>query len=187
MNYATFRQRLNATVIDCFVFLPLILIQIWLGSYSKTAAIALVIPMAAISIAYDVYCHARFGQTIGKYAMGIHVVRISGARIGWREAWLRAYVNVAFITLGAISSLVALATIADAEYYAVGWTQLSENLHAYQPAWLGWTTAAINIWTWSEVVVMLFNKKRRSLHDFIAGTVVIAEPRPSAIEQTQSA
>jgi uncharacterized RDD family membrane protein YckC len=29
----------------------------------------------------------------------------------------------------------------------------------------------------SEVIVMLCNKRRRALHDFIAGTVVIALPK----------
>jgi len=41
---------------------------------------------------------------------------------------------------------------------------------------LGWNQAInmlIPIWIGSELLVMLTNKKRRALHDFIAGTVVI--------------
>ena len=30
-----------------------------------------------------------------------------------------------------------------------------------------------NIWFWSEIIVLLFNKRRRALHDYIAGTVII--------------
>lgn len=29
------------------------------------------------------------------------------------------------------------------------------------------------VWFWSEIVVLLSNKKRRAVHDFIAGTVVV--------------
>lgn len=29
------------------------------------------------------------------------------------------------------------------------------------------------IWTWSEVVFLLFNERKRALHDLIADTVVI--------------
>ncbi|WP_255590049.1 hypothetical protein [Marinicella meishanensis] len=29
------------------------------------------------------------------------------------------------------------------------------------------------VWYWSELLVMLTNERRRALHDFIAGTVVI--------------
>jgi uncharacterized RDD family membrane protein YckC len=36
-------------------------------------------------------------------------------------------------------------------------------------------------WLWSELVVLLLNAKRRALHDFIAGTVVIrVRPAPAA-------
>ena len=40
---------------------------------------------------------------------------------------------------------------------------------------------ASQVWLWSELVVLLLNKKRRALHDFIAGTVVVkVSPHPSA-------
>ena len=177
MNYATFWQRFAAIWIDFFVLLPLMFIQVWLESVSKTAAIVLVIPMAVAYCAYTIYCHGRFGQTVGKHAMGIRVMRTTGERIGWREAWLRSSVDVAFAALAVISSLVALTAISDTDYYGVGWMQRAQNLHALEPAWLGWTMTASQIWIWSEVIIMLFNKRRRALHDFIAGTVVTSEQR----------
>ncbi len=179
MKYATFWQRFAGIWIDLFVLLPLVFFQVWLESLSKTAAIILVVPMTAAYCAYSIYCHGRFGQTVGKHAMGIRVVRTTGERIGWREARLRSSVDVAFAAVGVISSLVALATITNAEYYGVGWTQRATNLEAHQPTWFAWTFAASQIWVWSEVIVMLFNKRRRALHDFIAGTVVTAEQRIS--------
>jgi uncharacterized RDD family membrane protein YckC len=177
MNYATFWQRFAAMWIDFFVLLPLVFIHGWLESLSKTAAIVLVVPMTAAYCTYSIYCHGRYGQTVGKHLMHIRVVRTTGERIGWREAWLRSSVDVAFAALGVISSLVALAAITDSEYYGVGWMQRAANLQAHQPTWLGWTFAASQIWIWSEVIVMLFNKRRRALHDYIAGTVVTAEQR----------
>jgi len=186
MNYATFWQRFAAGMVDCFVLLPLMFLQVWLESVSKAAAIVLVIPMTAAYCAYTIYCHGRFGKTVGKHALGIRVVRTAGERIGWREAWLRSSVDVAFAALAVISSFVGLAAISDAEYYGVGWTQRAANMAAHQPAWLAWTFAASQIWVWSEVIVMLFNKRRRALHDFIAGTVVTKEEKISDA-QTQAA
>jgi uncharacterized RDD family membrane protein YckC len=176
MTYATFGQRLAALLIDGLVLLPLVFIQFWLESISKTAAILLVIPMTAAYSAYPIVLHGRFGQTVGKHAMGIRVVRTNGQRIGWREAWLRSSVDVAFAIGNTVSSFVALATIPDSEYYGVDWLQRMTNLDAYAPSWLAWTFVGVQIWAWSELVVILFNKKRRALHDFIAGTVVRAEP-----------
>jgi len=186
MNYATFWQRFAAMWIDFFVLLPLLVFDSWLGSISRATAIGLVIPMTAAYCAYTIYCHGRFGQTVGKHAMGIRVMRTTGERIGWREAWLRSSVDVAFAALGVISSFIALAAIGDAQYYGVGWMQRTQNLQALEPAWLAWTSTAGQVWIWSEVVVMLFNKRRRALHDFIAGTVVAAEQRVSNV-QTQAA
>ena len=179
MNYATFWQRFAAMWIDFFVLLPLMVVDVWLQSISRGAAIILVVPMSAVYCAYTIYCHGRFGQTIGKQAMGIRVVRITGERIGWREAWLRSSVDVVLSVFGAISSLVALTAIADAQYYGVDWMERGQNLHAIEPSWLAWAYAVGQIWIWSELVVMLFNKQRRALHDFIAGTVVTAEQRIS--------
>ena len=176
-NYATFWQRFAAMWIDFFVLLPLMVVNGLLESVSKGAALVFVIPMAVAYAAYSIYCHGRFGQTIGKRVMGVRVVRTTGERIGWREAWLRSSVEVCFSVLGVIGSFVALATIADADFYGVDWMQRAQNLAAHEPPWLAWTTMATQIWVWSEVVVMLFNKRRRALHDFIAGTVVISEQR----------
>ena len=30
-----------------------------------------------------------------------------------------------------------------------------------------------NIWTYSELIVLLMNSRKRALHDFIAGTVIV--------------
>ncbi len=112
--------------------------------------------------------------------MGIRVVRLTGERIGWREAWLRSSVDVVFAVLAVISSFVNLTSITRDQYYGVGWMQRTQNLYALEPAWLRWTITASQIWVWSELAVMLCNKKRRALHDFIAGTIVTAERKVSA-------
>ena len=33
-----------------------------------------------------------------------------------------------------------------------------------------------HVWIRSEFITMLFNKKRRAIHDFMAGTIVIQQP-----------
>jgi uncharacterized RDD family membrane protein YckC len=39
------------------------------------------------------------------------------------------------------------------------------------------------IWIWSEFAVLLTNKRKRALHDFIAGTVVIKDKFENIAEQ----
>ena len=176
-NYATFGQRFAAMWIDFFVFVPIMVIQGLVEGLSKRVALVLVVPMGLAYVGYTIYCHARFGQTLGKWVMGIRVVRTTGECIGWREAWLRSSIDVFFGVLGIIRSMVALNAIGDLEYYGVGWTQRVANLAAHEPSWLAWIPIATTIWVWSEVVVMLFNQRRRSLHDLLAGTLVVSDRR----------
>ena len=175
MNYASFWQRFGAMWIDFFVLVPLIFFAVWVQSISRVAAMALLVPMAVAAGGYTIYCHGRYGRTFGKYAVGIRVVRTKGERIGWGEAWMRSSIDVVFSVLGVVSSFIALVAIPDAQYNGIGFVERTQTLQALEPTWLAWTPVASQIWIWSEVVVMLFNKQRRALHDFIADTVVTSD------------
>jgi uncharacterized RDD family membrane protein YckC len=176
-NFATFWQRFVAMNVDFLVFVPLMLVQIWVESASRTAAIAMVVPYAALVQAYTIYGHGRFGRTVGKWVMGIRVVRVTGEPLRWREAWLRSAVDLATAVVIASGKIMALMAMTDPEFY-VGWWACSKNLAAHEPAWANGATWVGVVWCYAEVITMLFNKQRRALHDFIAGTVVISDREP---------
>jgi hypothetical protein len=58
-------------------------------------------------------------------------------------------------------------------YEAKGFMEHQQFIEAYLPAWYTTVNVLQQVWIWSEVVVLLFNVRKRALHDFIAGTVVI--------------
>lgn len=177
MSYAGFWQRLAAMLIDFVLFAPLTALRIWLESVSKSAAIVLLVPFSCIYLGYFISYEGLYGQTPGKRLLGIRIVKRNGDPIGWREAWLRNSVHIVFALLNIVAFFLALTAIADVDYYNVGWKARTQNLQALRPAWLTWPDTLGEIWTWSEIIVMLFNRERRSLHDFIAGTVVIRLPK----------
>jgi uncharacterized RDD family membrane protein YckC len=174
-NFATFWQRFAATLIDVLILLPVWLVQPWGMWFSKSVALVLTVLCPALIIGYSVCGHGLFGRTVGKWSVGIRVVRVTGERIGWREAWLRSSVDIFLSALGVVGWIVAFVTVADGEYYGLRWVQRVENVAAHEPSWTVWVTKVGALWLWSEVVTMLFNERRRALHDFIAGTVVISE------------
>ena len=191
-NFATFWQRFAATGIDLLILFPLMFVQARMGAASKSAALALAVPWIVLAVGYSIYCHGRFGKTIGKSVMGIRVARLTGERIGWREAWLRSSVEMCLATIVTVGWIMALATTTDAEYYGAAASRYPENVSVHQPTWAVWASKIQEIWFWSELVTMLFNKRRRALHDFIAGTVVISDrkvplPQPAAAEQAVEA
>ena len=55
------------------------------------------------------------------------------------------------------------------------------------PSWYKPIEVLFNIWTWGELIVLLTNRKRRALHDFIAGTVVVHATPDAAVETTAAA
>lgn len=150
------------------------IIFVGLESLSRTMALITLIPGSFLGIAYEIYFHGRWGMTIGKRSLGIRVVALDGSPISWKQAFLRSSVILCFVALSTISNLTAILNISDHEYSSLSWLELNDRLYGLAP-YITQITIAVNIWVWSEVIVMLFNQKKRSLHDFIAGTVVVDE------------
>jgi len=182
VSYATFWQRFAAGLIDLLVFVPLMLAYQRVASVSKVAAVVFTILHVCLGQAYSIYGHGRFGKTVGKLVMGIRVVRVTGEPLHWREAWLRSAFDLGFVFVSTIGQVAAMIAIANSEYYGVGWSTRSANLAAHEPAWATWAMKLGTIWYFSEVVTMLFNKRRRALHDLVAGTVVVSEKRQGVAE-----
>jgi uncharacterized RDD family membrane protein YckC len=172
MRYAGFWSRLVAGVIDLAVLVPCMAFGFWAMTASKLSALLLMLPLNALSLAYHVVLHARFGQTLGKMAAGVRVMKASGEPISWREAGLRSSVDMLLAVVGMASYAVMVARLPDVEG-GLGWFEHSMRLTRLQPTWARWAGYVNQAWFWSEMVVLLFNEQKRALHDFIAGTVVI--------------
>jgi uncharacterized RDD family membrane protein YckC len=176
VRYAGFDLRLAAGFADFIVFLPLIALAAWAKDSGLGVAFASSILSAIAGFAYTVIGHARWGQTLGKRAVGIRVIDVNGGPIGWSKALRRSSVDIAFGTLAqAVYWTVALN---NAEFQTLPWSEMRARYEALRPPWGMWIDYVYNAWLASEFVTMLFNKQRRALHDFIGGTiVVVVEPQ----------
>lgn len=181
MRYAGFWKRFAAGWIDFFVLLIPIIFFAWLQSVSRTLAFIALFPSTFLFYAYEIYFHGRWGQTIGKRNQNIRVISLDGSPIAWRQAFLRSSVGLGLAFLSSISTLVALFRITDEEFSRLGWLEMAERQAQLAP-YSTEINIAINVWVWSEVIVLLFNRRRRALHDFIAGTVVVDESYQSVEE-----
>jgi uncharacterized RDD family membrane protein YckC len=106
-------------------------------------------------------------------ATQIKVTRLDGSPIGYKQAFLRHVVDLALQIITTTSVLVALFSVSRVNFEISGWVARNTLLRDAMPYWGVWAEYAIDIWVLSEMIVLLFNKKKRALHDFIAGTVVI--------------
>jgi uncharacterized RDD family membrane protein YckC len=193
LRYGGFWVRAAALVLDELINLPLIAFVLWAGPRYRLFQPYFFIPWTAIGVFYNVYLVRRFGGTPGKLLMRLRVRKKTGEPVGYHEAILREAPNVLLGALATIAMLPALSKISDAEFHTLPPRARSERLAQLAPAWSQPLRIAGAVWNYSELVVLLTNRKRRALHDFIAGTVVIydetskqamartaAAPRPSS-------
>lgn len=162
--YQTFWRRVVAGIIDGLVLLPVALLtapDIYPIS-NGALIVGLNVVGYSIPVAYSVILHARYGQTLGKRARSVRVLDVSESRLPtWRQAVLRDIGEILFNAAAIV--LVVAAVLGGA--YSAGDEYLSPTWDVLAWAGLGWGVL--------EIVTMLTNPKRRALHDYIAGTVVV--------------
>ena len=159
--YAGFWKRFGASLVDGFVlFLVLFPVQlILLVSTPLSTALVGAIILSIFFPVYAIFFHYRYGATIGKMITNIKVTLPNGSPIGIKEAFLRSSVELGLSIVGMFVELSEISTGDAEQYLSSVWHEAVEII--------GW------LWFWSEVVVLLFNERRRAIHDFIAGTVVV--------------
>lgn len=126
-----------------------------------------------VGLLYSVYFHARWGQTLGKRLARIRVINLDGSPIGWTTALRRFSVYIALNAGLTVFAAMALSQVDPMAFASAGWMERQEMLSAHSS---GITTALdnfTNVWIVSAGVVVLFNRRRRALHDFIGGTVMV--------------
>jgi uncharacterized RDD family membrane protein YckC len=160
-QYQTGWQRLLAFFIDAFiteVARTAINALVWLH-LGMVFNIFIAIAYSTVTVAYFIYMHARFGQTIGKFITRVRLVDISGRRISYNQAILRDIVPCLLLPI----------TL---------WTSLYTVIHEEYPGFLVYRLAYqfAFLWLILELVTMMFNEQRRAIHDFIARTVVVRVP-----------
>ena len=172
--YAGFWRRFCALWVDGFIVMPIGFFFMWLRGLDKTLAMAIVIPSTALLAMYHVYFDACYGGTLGKLAVGIRITKPDGSKIGWYEAFMRSAVNIAFALVTLSIEVWALSQVTHEDYsHATGFVERMALLKPFRPSWSPVVLILQQVWGWSEVIVLLFNKRKRALHDFIAGTIVI--------------
>jgi uncharacterized RDD family membrane protein YckC len=157
-KYNTAVARFLALIIDGFV---LGLLSIPFRFFNVTESVFMISLVAfAGSVApyvYNILLHGFGGQTVGKMFMGIKIYDKSENKIiSLQQAFIRDCVPL---------SLVIILNILSYFIRPLEWDFITK---------ISWIIFFLAIsWSLLEIFTMLLNKKRRALHDFIAGTVVL--------------
>ncbi|WP_099667584.1 RDD family protein [Janthinobacterium sp. 13] len=167
--------------IDTAIMLPLVLPIVYLGlPWSQSFLLYWFLPGLALNLAYNVYLVSRFGGTPGQLLCKLRVRMLDGAPVTRQAALLRYSVMLTLTTLAAIAGIIITLRIDEGAYAAMTFTQISAHIARLKPGWSVTLDTLTQLWIYSEFVVLLFNKKRRALQDFMAGTVVVKLPARAA-------
>ncbi|CAN5856667.1 hypothetical protein BH11VER1_BH11VER1_24650 [soil metagenome] len=168
-KYDTFGPRFWTGSIDGCVLWPASFILSMLATIKLPPVMfmALVIAESLVWLAYTVVMHSKYGQTYGKMVCKIRVVDYKTEEaISFKQALLRESIPV-MITLGIVgyegylilSGEMTQDALIRGEYISRAPFQVLILLPL--------------LWFVAEALTMLTNEKRRALHDYIAGTVVV--------------
>lgn len=161
-RYYSFWRRLGAGIIDDFVLLPssFFIIQ-FIDPLNPYSAFGWTVAQSLFFILYNVLLTGLFGQTAGKFLLGIKVFDIHEKEvIGIKRAFYRDAVPIVLELLGLlISGLIISGQIA------------SDSIGTFTEGVIS------NVWLWwfiAELLTMFLNPKRRAIHDLLASSVVIS-------------
>jgi uncharacterized RDD family membrane protein YckC len=178
LRYAGFWPRLASLLLDAIIMIPLMALSFWGNAQFRLFGVYYFLPGIVFGLFYSVYLVRRFGGTPGKLIVGIRIRKLDGQPAGYREAFLRYLPDLVLGTLMSIAFIIPVFHMTDAEYHSLAFVERTKRMVELAPSWykpLQWFQTA---WVWGELIVLLTNRKRRALHDFIAGTVVVhASPK----------
>ena len=170
--YSGFWSRLSANLLDAIIVIPFIFLLQYINFLNLYNYFITLIPNIFFLFFYNVFLPKRYGGTPGKLIVGIKIVKMDSSLIGWRESILRHSVYLILSIISICIRIMAI-TLVDIEIYQnLTFSNKTMYLKTLSPG-IDVITTLSNIWFWGEVIILLFNKRKRALHDFMAGTVIV--------------
>ncbi len=171
--YAGFWIRVWAQILDTLFVLPVLFLTLYINGLGKNMYFYTLLPNLLFILWYNVYLPQKNGGTPGKTMAGITIIRLDGNYIRWKEAALLYVVVFSLSILNIIMISCNILKANDSVFMSLGWLKKSQYLMSLSPIFFKLTSWFTNLWFVGEYVVLLINKRKRSISDFIAGTVVV--------------
>jgi len=174
VRYAGFWRRFGALLLDLLILSPYLLLCAWAQQYRAYWLWG--IPRVLIVVlCFHVYLVRRYGGTPGKLLEHLQIRKVNLEPVGYREAILRELLGTIISLLSATALLIAALKMTDAQVLAGDYRARMQHIEALQPSWAIKVVWVRQLWWCGEVLFLLSNDKKRTISDFIAGTVVVIQ------------
>jgi uncharacterized RDD family membrane protein YckC len=177
LRYAGFWPRFAAGMIDVLVAGVFVWPLVWAAGRSRELSILVPTTLFVSTTAIYLFLVVRYGGEPGKLVMGLRIALVDGSAVTWRAAVLRVAVGILLSALDEILAAHATMQIPHSEFIALSFLERTHRIGEITGDMGRYLQYAGSVWGSAELLTLLFNKRRRSLHDFIAGTVVVHRDR----------
>lgn len=184
--YADFWSRLGSLLLDFVFLIPFGWLMLYFNTTTKYAILYTAIPNLLFSIFYHIYLPKKYGGTPGKLIAGIKIIRLDGQPIGYKEAFIRHSILLLLTAMNLVIVIMAMSKADDGVYQSLSWLQQTQYLMSFEPGAYRLNLWLNNIWVYGELIVLLTNKRKRAVHDFMAGTVIVKTKYIEKIREAMS-
>ncbi|MBP8084400.1 MAG: RDD family protein [Spirochaetes bacterium] len=175
IEYAGFLNRFFANVIDSAIFAVIFIPVFHLLKMNQHYLFGLMLISFIITPIYFIYFHAKSGATPGKSIIGLKVVKLDFTDITLKYSILRSSGDILFSIMNLIWLAITIGNYYSNEQVTSEKFTYNDFITLFGSLYFVAIRFMERIWFWSEVAFVLTNSKKRAIHDFIAGTVVVVE------------
>ena len=170
-RYTTFWPRFWARILDTMILAPILFLFSFTFSQLESTFLR-VLDYGVVSIAvlaYSIWMHGTFGQTLGKMACRVSVLDVSEQPLTMHQAAMRDIFGIVLLPFA----------------WAINIPRIFHGIDILKPenaTPIDYLFLNLGLcWFLLECATILTNRKRRALHDFIAGSIVVRNSNASLI------
>lgn len=171
--YGNFGYRFAALLLDGIILAPVTVGFLFYNSLNLNNVYIGILVTNLINIFYHIYFPTRFGATPGKLALGLHILKMNGDAITYRDAFRRYLPNLLLGLIAIINTLFAVSK-ADAKLYNdISWIKQSEYLQSLNSSMFSIQMICINAFFFTSFIIFMINERKRSISDLSGDTAVV--------------
>jgi len=171
--YGGFWRRVGAGLLDGLILAPLGVLTLYGLQNSRMFYVYYFVPNLLLTWIYYVYLVKRYGGTPGKRIANMRIQKIDGSPVTLWAATARYSVMLVFTVFSGLSLVIATLGISEAAFASSGFLEKMQLIDANSPSWNKPLTYLMYGWWIAVAISLAANVKKRALHDFIAGTMVV--------------
>ena len=182
-RFASVGERLGSAIVDCLVAALLSIPLIRAEGESRGAAFSWIVIIWAIWFVYLFVAYRRWGQTPGKWALRTRLVSADGGPLSDRQIVVRIGFFIAIGMLLLPGYWQALGLLHGGSYGEPSWVERQALIEELTPAWGDVIIGSYFLFMAGCAIAILLSSRKQSLHDMVAGTVVVSLRAPASRAQ----